>query len=212
MNRLAFFSLLIAAIVLCVCGRKDRNVPHGHIGILKAHAPGPFEVELQASDEQVLSSGKSVMKQVMPKPGETDSAGGVFCVQDIEAPKEAVWNQILGMDEYERKVAKVLECKNYEVSKNENGSITIKTRQKLGVLPGYSVSTSRRLLLVLFLKQTVSNYSSHFILCSRSMKTTTITPMYQRKTRLRGALITRRNLTSMTLLAIGMWRIIQPSR
>ena len=142
--RNTFYFLLVATILLCisVSGRKDRNVPHGHHGILKPHIPGPFEVSLEASDEQVLSSGKSVMKQVMPKPGEADSAGGVFCVQDIEAPKEAVWNQILGMDEYEKKVAKVLECKNYEVRKNENGSITIKTRQKLGVLPGYSVSFS----------------------------------------------------------------------
>ncbi|KAI2509993.1 hypothetical protein MHU86_4419 [Fragilaria crotonensis] len=84
MNRVAFFSLLIATIVLCVCGRKDRNVPHGHFGILKAHAPGPFEVELQASDEQVLSAGKSVMKQVMPKPGETDSAGGVSAFKTLK--------------------------------------------------------------------------------------------------------------------------------
>jgi hypothetical protein len=143
MNRTSLFFLLVTAVLLCVAvsGRKECNVPHGHYGLIKAHEPGPFDVTLKESDEKELSSGKSVMKQVMPKPGVDDSAGGVFCVQDIEAPKDAVWNQILGMDDYVKKVSKVLECKNYQVQKNENGSITIKTRQKLGVLPGYSVRT-----------------------------------------------------------------------
>lgn len=143
MNRNSFVFLLVAAVLLCVdvSGRKERDVPHGHYGVIKPHNPGPFDVTLKESDEKELSSGKSVMKQVMPKPGDDDSAGGVFCVQDIEAPKDAVWNQILGMDDYVKKVSKVLECKNYQVQKNEDGSITIKTRQKLGVLPGYSVRT-----------------------------------------------------------------------
>ena len=125
------------------------------------------------------------MKQVMPKPGEADSAGGVFCVQDIEAPKAAVWNQILGMDEYEKKVAKVLECKNYEVHRNENGSITIKTRQKLGVLPGYSVSILA--LLVIDCIRREIHFDSLVTTCSHSMRTTMITPMNQRKTHSHGA-------------------------
>jgi hypothetical protein len=135
--------LVLATISFVDSKKKDRNVPHGHFGILKPHVPGPLlDVTLQPADEKELSSGKSVMKQVLPKPGDKDeeSAGGVFCVQDIEAPKQAVWRQILGMDEYVSKVAKVLECKNYDVNKNQDGTITIKTRQRLGVLPGYSVS------------------------------------------------------------------------
>jgi hypothetical protein len=140
-----FAALLLVLVTLYVveCKKKDRNVPHGHFGTLKPHVPGPLlDVTLQPADEKQLSAGKSVMKQVLPKPGDKDeeAAGGVFCVQDIEAPKQAVWRQILGMDEYVSKVAKVLECKNYDVYKNDDGTITIKTRQRLGVLPGYSVS------------------------------------------------------------------------
>jgi hypothetical protein len=81
------------------------------------------------------------MKQSMPKKGESDAGGGVICVQDIEAPKDAVWNQILRMDDYVKKVPKVLECKNYDVRKGEGGNFIMKTKQRLGVLPGYSVST-----------------------------------------------------------------------
>lgn len=153
MNRISFKFLLIATILLSVsvsvCGRKERNVPHGHHGLLRAYEAGPFDLSLKASEEQDLSSGKAVMKQVMPTKGEDDSGGGVFCVQDIAAPKQAVWNQILRMDEYTKKVAKVIECKNYEVQRNKDGSITMKTRQKLGVLPGYSVSTCTSILVSL---------------------------------------------------------------
>lgn len=136
-------SLLIATILVsttCVTGKKDRNAHHGHNGVMPSYyEPGPFDLSLKASDESALSSGKSVMKQSMPEKGKEESGGGVICVQDIEAPKQAVWNQILRMDDYVKKVPKVLECKNYDVHRGPSGNIIMKTRQKLGVLPGYSV-------------------------------------------------------------------------
>mmetsp|Transcript_18035 Transcript_18035/g.29891 ORF Transcript_18035/g.29891 Transcript_18035/m.29891 type:complete len:269 (-) Transcript_18035:1694-2500(-) len=133
--------LLIATILVSVSvsAKKERNQPHKHQGIMPHYyEPGPFDLSLKDSDESDLKSGKSVMKQTMPKKGDEDAGGGVICVQDIEAPKQAVWNQILRMDDYTKKVPKVLECKNYDVHAGEGGCIIMKTRQKLGVLPGYS--------------------------------------------------------------------------
>jgi len=61
-----------------------------------------------------------------------------ICVQDIEAPKSAIWNQILDMDSYVGKVNKVKDCKNYEVKDNGDGTMQVKTKMVLGVMPGYS--------------------------------------------------------------------------
>lgn len=117
--------------------KKDRNVPHGHRGKLQPYLPGPFAVKLTAYEEAKLNAGDAVMKQTMPD--DPAEAGGAICIQDVEAPISAVWNQILAMDNYNKKVSKVLECKNYLVQKHADGRVTLKTKQVLGVLPGYSV-------------------------------------------------------------------------
>ena len=127
-------------VFLAVCNsKKDRNSAHRNNGILKAYEPGPFEnLSLSSADEIMLDQGKPVMKQTMPS--DDDAGGGAICVQDIAAPKQAVWNQILRMNDYEGKVSKVKECKNYQVTQHDDGTFTIKTKQILGVMPGYSVS------------------------------------------------------------------------
>ena len=129
--------LFLAFIAVCSC-KKDRNSAHRNNGILKAYEPGPFEnLSLSSADEIMLDQGKPVMKQTMPS--DDDAGGGAICVQDIAAPKQAVWNQILRMNDYEGKVSKVKECKNYQVTQHVDGTFTIKTKQVLGVMPGYSV-------------------------------------------------------------------------
>eukprot|EP00542_Grammatophora_oceanica_P022117 CAMPEP_0194035926 /NCGR_PEP_ID=MMETSP0009_2-20130614/8333_1 /TAXON_ID=210454 /ORGANISM="Grammatophora oceanica, Strain CCMP 410" /LENGTH=260 /DNA_ID=CAMNT_0038677489 /DNA_START=196 /DNA_END=978 /DNA_ORIENTATION=+ len=144
--QLQSFGLLLVAVLLLLCGcsiptttaKKARDVPHPHQGLLKPHEPGPFaSLSLKAKDEATLAKGNSVMKQdEISKKG--SDGGGAICVQDVQAPTDAVWNQILRMDDYKGKVGKVLECKNYFVKKNKDGSITMKTKQRLGILPGYS--------------------------------------------------------------------------
>lgn len=134
--------LLLLAIFAssCCAKKKDRNVPHGHRGKLHPYTPGPFtSVKLSGADEAKLTSGHAVMKQTMPD--DPAEAGGAICIQDVEAPVSAVWHQILDMNNYNKKVSKVLECKNYVVQKHGDGRVTIKTKQVLGVLPGYSVCT-----------------------------------------------------------------------
>ena len=122
----------------CVLAKKDYNVPHEHRGVLSPYTAGPFEsLSLDDGDEKELTDGKPVMKQNR-KDGEM--AGGAICIQDVDAPKEAVWAQILDLDSYKGKVPKVNECQNYDVSQNpEDGTCRMKTKMVVGVIPGYAV-------------------------------------------------------------------------
>jgi hypothetical protein len=107
---------------------------------LTPYVAGPFRsLQLDPTDEQELESGKPVMKQDRSA---SDLGGGAICVQDVDAPKEAVWAQILDLDSYKGKVPKVNECKNYIVQQDpEHGTCTLKTKMVVGVIPGYAVRT-----------------------------------------------------------------------
>ena len=129
--------LLVACLVSPSLSKKNYNEPHPHKGLLKSYKAGPFDLNLNKKELDTLSSGKPVMKQPAPKAGEL--AGGAICVQDVEAPKEAVWAQILDLDRYKGKVPKLNECKNYSVKKNSDGTFSIKTKMVVGIIPGYSV-------------------------------------------------------------------------
>jgi hypothetical protein len=110
-------------------------------GKLTPYNPGPFDVlKLGPKDEDALSQDKAVMKQIPGEGGKGNEGGRAICIQDVNAPKEAVWNQILDLDHYVGKVNKLKECKNYVVKKNKDGTSTIKTKMVVGVIPGYSVS------------------------------------------------------------------------
>ena len=110
-------------------------------GKLSPYSPGPFDVlKLGPKDEEALSQDKAVMKQIPGEGGKGNEGGRAICIQDVNAPKDAVWNQILDIDHYVGKVNKLKECKNYYVKKNGDGTSTIKTKMVVGVIPGYSVS------------------------------------------------------------------------
>ena len=140
MTSLLRFLLLTVFVLLVECRKRDRNAAHSHQGVLKPYKPGQFEnLSLGKKDEQHLLAGKPVMKQVMPDKDSEDTSGTAICIQDVDAPKAAVWNQILDLDAYKGKVPKVKECHNYVVRKNPDGTHSIKTMMKLGIMPGYSV-------------------------------------------------------------------------
>eukprot|EP00529_Nitzschia_sp_RCC80_P028374 CAMPEP_0113486036 /NCGR_PEP_ID=MMETSP0014_2-20120614/24790_1 /TAXON_ID=2857 /ORGANISM="Nitzschia sp." /LENGTH=270 /DNA_ID=CAMNT_0000379697 /DNA_START=152 /DNA_END=964 /DNA_ORIENTATION=- /assembly_acc=CAM_ASM_000159 len=132
--------VLASSTSCCVFAKKDYNVPHAHSGVLSPYDAGPFtSLSLDDGDEKELTDGKPVMKQNR-KDGEM--AGGAICIQDVDAPKEAVWAQILDLDKYKGKVPKVNECKNYEVSQNpEDGTCRMKTKMVVGVIPGYAYTS-----------------------------------------------------------------------
>lgn len=139
-NKRIASSFVLATLLLltgCVIAKKtDRNVPHIHRGVLSQYTPGPFtDLALGTKDETKLDGGKSVMKQIPAAGGE--KGGRAICVQDVTAPKDAVWNQILDLNSYVGKVDKLKECKNYFKQRNPDGTTTIKTKFVVGVLPGY---------------------------------------------------------------------------
>lgn len=137
--------LLVLVLVLShgsftVTARKDRNQPHPHKGILKPYVPGPFVgISLSKSDEQKLANGLPVMKQSLPDKNSKETAGGAICVQHVDAPKDIVWNQILDLNSYTKKVSKVIVSKNYVDSRKMDGTRNMKTKMVLGVMPGYSL-------------------------------------------------------------------------
>jgi len=146
-GRLIASLFLVLAIILTASNnpqlvearKQSRNTPHHHRGQLKAYNPGPFQdIQLTAAEEALLAKGGAVMKQTMPT--DPSESGTAICVQDVQAPLSAVWHQILDLENYDKKVSKVKECTNYDVKRHNDGSVTIKTKQVLGVLPGYSVS------------------------------------------------------------------------
>ena len=152
MNK-SFSFLLVAffAVLILAEAKINRNAPHGHNGKMKQYTAGPFGMKIKSEDEKKLLKGNPVMKQ-LPADDPTDKLGGkAICVQDVEAPKSAVWRQILDMDSYVGKVNKVKECKNYVVKDKGDGTKQIKTKMVLGVMPGYSVSTIKPLCCLFFL-------------------------------------------------------------
>lgn len=78
------------------------------------------------------------MKQIPDPSGDSKEGGRAICVQDVKAPKKAVWNQILDLNDYMGKVNKLKECQNYFFQRNDDGTYRIKTKMVVGVLPGYS--------------------------------------------------------------------------
>lgn len=136
--------LLITASPTALANRG--NQPHDHTGKLTPYKPGPVVgVKLSKQDEAKLSSGHSVMKQTVADPKNPAAGGGAICIQDIDAPKAAVWNQILDFDSYTKKVSKVVQSKNYHISSKKHQQHSIKTKMVLGVLPGYSVSNPEKM-------------------------------------------------------------------
>lgn len=134
----ALLLLLLPLLLLTTHAKKiDRSAPHHHRGLLSPYTPGPFtDLTLGNADEQDLQSGKSIMKQIPAPAGE--KGGRAICVQDVTAPKHAVWNQILDLNHYVGKVDKLKECRNYFRNKNADGTTTIKTKFIVGVLPGFT--------------------------------------------------------------------------
>lgn len=131
-------ALLFALLAIVgVQAKINRNAPHGHTGLLSSYSPGPFQTVIENKDEKNLEKGNPVMKQLPSDDGD-ELGGKAICIQDVAAPKSAVWNQILDLDSYKEKVNKLKECKNYFVKANSDGTVQIKTKMVIGVMPGYS--------------------------------------------------------------------------
>ena len=134
--------LVFATVATLGHAKKDRNQPHRHKGLLNPYQPNSFDaVSVTNKDENQLALGKSVTKQSIPRGKAADSgpqAGGALCIQDVNAPVEAVWYQILDFNNYKSKVPNIKTCQNYLVQE-QGKTVNIKTRMILSALPGCSV-------------------------------------------------------------------------
>ena len=128
--------LLLLLLLSCVLSDAKKPSSHPHSGLLTPYKTSSFDdVKLDKSDEKKLASGTNVMKQI---PAADGGAGGrALCIQDITAPTQHIWNQILDFNSYVGKVPKLKECKNYFVGDDNEGAKRIKTKMVVGVLPGY---------------------------------------------------------------------------
>lgn len=135
-----WIALILAVLACSVEAKKNYDAPHHHRGVLSSYEAGAFDtLALDGKDEKVLEAGKPIMKMIEDE-GEEIGATSI-CVQDVAAPKEAVWKQILDLDAYKGKVPKVSECKNYVAKLNEDGTSTMKTKMSVKVIPGYGYTS-----------------------------------------------------------------------
>ena len=130
----------------------DASRPHINAGINPPFATAKPSVTLSSFEEQALASGQTVMRQVTTADGK---GGRALAVQDVAASSDTVWSRILAFPEYPKMVAGVQvrgraphgwpvwtlwlgwdsqECSNYETRTHRNGTQTIKTRMKLGIM------------------------------------------------------------------------------
>ena len=123
-------SLLLASLLGCSLAA-DARKPHMNEGVNAPFATAKPDVKLSGAELASLGEGKAVMRQVVSEGGK---GGRAMAVQDVAATVETVWDRILAFGDYPKMVAGVQECENYEVTRHRNGTQTIKTRMKLGVM------------------------------------------------------------------------------
>ena len=88
---------------------------------------------LKSADLAKLADGEIITVQ-----SSDATSGGGCAVEDIRAPPDVVWSQLLTFETYPDKVPKVRECANYEVTKSSDEEV-MKTRYGVKVVPGLSM-------------------------------------------------------------------------
>jgi ribosome-associated toxin RatA of RatAB toxin-antitoxin module len=100
---------------------------HPHTGKVTPFKAGDPGVKLNGSALKTLSSGKPYSTQIQ-------SAAGFrgISVQDVEAPPDVVWGQILDFDTYNQKAPSTSESQIYQTEKLLLGQQRIWVRMKVG--------------------------------------------------------------------------------
>ena len=124
---------LLACAPLVASGA-DSSKPHFH-GPLRA----PFEpTEAIAPPLGSAELAKLAEGGIVTVSTNTGGQGLGCAVEDIAAPPEVVWSQLLTFETYPDKVPKVRTCTNYEVSKTSAQEL-MKTKYVVGIVPGMSM-------------------------------------------------------------------------
>ena len=122
----------VILLALLRCGlAADARKPHMNDGVNTPFATAKPNAKLSGAELATLGEGKVVTRQVVSEGGK---GGRAMAVQDVAATVETVWDHILAFGDYPKMVAGVQECENYEVTRHRNGTETIKTRMKLGMM------------------------------------------------------------------------------
>ena len=147
--------LLCLLLQLHAARAADASKSHMNHGVNPPFASAKPKVSLTGSEETALAAGRAVMRQVSAEGGK---GGRALAVQDVAATPETVWNRILAFPDYPKMVTGVQvprprlpppsphcrgrclrlhcwqECNNYDTMTHRNGTQTIRTRMKLGVM------------------------------------------------------------------------------
>ena len=126
--------LVLALVAAADAARK--GVPHAHQGKLNPFVPGLPTVKLTSGDRAKLENGDMIVQQVQDK---AVAGGRATAVQLIHAPPKVIWDQLLDLNSYSKKVGKLSECaKYYEKSTMPPGSKQIKARFLVNAAPGFN--------------------------------------------------------------------------
>ena len=118
------FVLPLALLLGSTAQAADATKPHIHQGSISAYSGAPPTVPLTPDELARLAAGEVVKRQI-----KYDDGGRGVAVQDIQAPQEVVWEQILDFPGYPRMVENVQECAIYARSGQE-----LKARFVVGAL------------------------------------------------------------------------------
>ncbi|KAL7558311.1 hypothetical protein ACA910_019344 [Epithemia clementina (nom. ined.)] len=130
----------------------DRSKPHQHQGMLAPFQPDAIcGFSATKEEEKVLANGKPVIKQFLSdspfdisssrgdiREGDLPTAGGVLCIQDVNAPLEAAWSQILDFNDYKSKVPLIKASQIYSMVEKVKDMINIKTHMVLSAMVGFT--------------------------------------------------------------------------
>lgn len=106
----------------CVAGGS-----HPHQGVVAPFASGDPGVKLNGSALQTLRAGKPHSTQI-----QSETGGRGLVVQDVHAPSDVVWAQILDFGAYPKMVPKTAESEIYGKEKLRGGQERIWVRMKVG--------------------------------------------------------------------------------
>jgi hypothetical protein len=104
--------------------------PHPHTGKLVPFKAGEPDVKLDESALKRLAAGKAYSTKI-----ESEAGFRGISVQDVEAPTDVVWGQILDFDTYNQKAPSTSESEIYKTEDLLDGQKRIWARIKVGI-PG----------------------------------------------------------------------------
>jgi hypothetical protein len=110
---MSYLKFILVLLLLAPLALSAQSQAHHHFGKLNPHSAHPPQFELSSEELKKLQQGDYVIKQF-----QAGGHGGGYIVQDINAPLERVWSNILNFGKYTDWVNHVEKCEIYAQSDN----------------------------------------------------------------------------------------------